>query len=144
MLKVVGISSPPPFRSEHPTPMERPTVPVAEPPGREVWAATWDLGGLRQLSLRLHGRAKVVPVQDWRALSRATKSTIVLLDACAREIDLMRAASALEGTGAMVVVWGGDSSLRMELARDPSTRRWMHVPTDTTPVELAEMLSSMF
>ena len=119
-------------------------MPVSEPRGREVWAATWDLGGLRQLSLRLHGRAKVVPVQDWRVLSKADGMTIVLLDACAREIDLMRAASALEDTGAMVVVWGGDATLRMELARDPSTRRWMHIPADTTPIELAEMLSSMF
>lgn len=128
-----------------PTPSERPTVPIPDEEGApEVWAATWDVGGLKQLSLRLHGRAKVIPVQDWRVLARAGRSTIVLLDACAREVDLLRAAEALEGSKATIVVWGANREIRAELARAVGTRHWMHIPLDTTPTQLAEMLSSMF
>ena len=122
---------------------ERPTEPLPAT-GREVWAATWDVGGLRRLSLRLHGRAHVVPVDDIRSLALANSSIIVLLDACAPGVDVIEAVPLLHGTQAMVVVWGASPQLREELAEEASTRSWMHVPHDTTPQELAEVLSSLF
>ena len=121
---------------------DRPTdlLPAPEP---EVWAATWDTGGIRRLSFRLQGRAKVVPLRDLSSLPLASPATVVLLDACAPGIDLLEAAPLLVGTRATVVVWGASASLRELIRREPGTRNWLHVPQDTTPRELAEVLGSL-
>ncbi|HJL05914.1 MAG TPA: hypothetical protein RMH85_11300 [Polyangiaceae bacterium LLY-WYZ-15_(1-7)] len=140
-------SEPPPRVSERPAsraPSGRPTRELHPHSGRQLWVASWDLGGLQQLGLRLHGRATVTPVRDPAALRFATAETIVLLDACAPEIDALAAARTLVATRATVVVWGADAQLKATLAREENTRRWVHVPTDTTPAELAEILASLF
>ncbi|MEM9066958.1 MAG: hypothetical protein AAGE52_00590 [Myxococcota bacterium] len=129
--------------SEHPA-LERSTSPIPPASGREVWVATWDVGGLRRLRLRLHGRADVRPVDDLRMLARANGSVTVVLDACAPGVDALEAAPLLNGSYAMVIVWGASPELREALAAEPGTRGWMHVPNDTTSRELAEILSSLF
>lgn len=108
-----------------------------------VQVASWDLGALRALGLRLHGRASVVPVRDVRALTRVSSTTLVVLDAQAPELDLHDAAETLLASRATVVVWGASRALRDTLSKTHGTRGWVHVPAETSARELAELVSTM-
>jgi len=121
---------------------DRPTEPLP-PPGPEVWVATWDVGGMRRLSVRLQGRARVVPLRELSTLTLATPSTVVLLDACAPGLDPREAAPLVDGTGATVVVWGASAQLRRQLRGQPGAASWLHVPADTSSQELAEILGGL-
>ncbi len=135
----VGTSRPPRlFERSNNAPISG-TISVA----REVWVASWDVGCLQRLSLRLRGHARVVVLKDADKLARAGHSTLVLLDACAPGIDIVGAAPRLAGSSATVVVWGGSGELRGQLAEEPGTDCWVFIPQDTHAHQLAELLSSM-
>jgi hypothetical protein len=108
-----------------------------------VWLATWDLGALQALGLRLHGRAKVMPARDTQVFARADEQTLVILDAQAPGLDLSEAAEVLLGTQATTVVWGASPAQRRALAASPGTRQWVHVPLETSARELAELVATM-
>ncbi len=118
-----------------------PHEPVPREP--EVWFATWDLGALQALGLRLLGRARVIPARDAHALAAARAEVLVVVDAQAPGIDLVEAAKTLLGKPATTVVWGAGPSQRHALSALPGTRRWMHVPLETSARELAELLATM-
>ncbi len=136
---------------------DRPTTELATDPlgarGEDpalplVVVSSTDPGGLQRLSLRLYGRARVVPVRsplDLRRLARKHVDCIVLLDAAAPELDPLDAATALGVLGPRaVVVWGAAPALREDLAEAKTTGQWIHVGIDTEAAELAELLSSLF
>lgn len=136
--------SDPPRALESPAPSRRVTarlVPTRQEP--EVWLASWDLGALQSLGLRLHGRARVLPARDPRVFARADELVLVVLDAQAPGLDLHEAAEVLLGTQATTVVWGASPSQRKSLAELPGTRRWIHVPLETSARELAELVATL-
>lgn len=119
-------------------------VPHGAPAGQPVvQVASWDLGALRALGLRLHGRATVIPAREVRTLMGMPETTLVVLDAQAPELDLLDAAETLLSSMATVVVWGASRAQRAALASAPGTRRWVHVPAETSARELAELVSTM-
>ncbi|MCA9616102.1 MAG: hypothetical protein KC586_25275, partial [Myxococcales bacterium] len=69
--------------------------------------------------------------------------TLVILDAQAPGLDLVEAAEVLLGTMATTVVWGAGPNQRKALAALPGTRRWVHVPLETSARELAELVATM-
>jgi hypothetical protein len=140
----VSRSDPPRAFDSPPPPSRRVTariVPTRQ--GPEVWLASWDLGALQSLGLRLHGRARVLPARDPRVLARADEQVLVVLDAQAPGLDLHEAAEVLLGTQATTVVWGASPGQRKALAELPGTRRWVHVPLETSARELAELVATL-
>ncbi|MEZ4253573.1 MAG: hypothetical protein R3B99_35645 [Polyangiales bacterium] len=138
-------SEPPRAFDSRPPPSRRITARIqpALREGPEVWLASWDLGALQSLGLRLHGRARVMPARSAKVFSRADERTLVILDAQAPGLDLVEAAEVLLGTMATTVVWGAGPSQRKALAALPGTRRWVHVPLETSARELAELVATM-
>lgn len=111
-----------------------------------VLVCTADPGALQRLSLRLFGRATVHVVREVRTLkrqARVSERCAVVLDCAAPEIDPLDAASALRAVGTPpVVVWGAAPATKAELSAFADSARWVHVGIDTTPEELAELISS--
>ena len=112
-----------------------------------VVASSCDPGGLQRLTLRLYGRARVVPVRTTLQLKREARihpDCVVVLDAAAPELDPQLAARALGLIAPRaVLVWGATAETRTRLAEQPVTSAWIHVGLETTPRELAELISSM-
>lgn len=84
-----------------------------------------------------------MPARDARVLAKADDEVLVILDAQAPGLDLVEAAEILLGTQATTVVWGASPSQRRALAELPGTRRWVHVPLETSARELAELVATM-
>lgn len=118
-------------------------------PGNAVLVSTLDVGGLRRLKVRLHGRSEVILVRDpvtlWKE-ARRRESLVVLVDACAPAIEPTEIATRLGSLSdrCTVVVWGATRELRERLAKRENTHRWMHIDEGTTPQQLAELIASLF
>jgi len=156
--------SEPPLPPPSPTPARPRSTPVVRAPSAVAAAfglpaeqsteptlviCSWDKGGLRQLSLRLFGRANVVVARDAGSLEREAARhprAVILLDAAAAAVGAEEAVAALGELAKErpVVVWGAGRRTRQTLAALEHTRRWMYVREDVAPRELAELLASLW
>lgn len=123
-------------------------MPLSEPPSslhpgaREVRVASVDRGGIQRLQLALHGIARVSVAMHVSDLWTLRAGDVAILDACTPSIRLEEAARALEGSSATVVVWGAESGHRDRL-QGRHGKRWLFIPQDTSPRELAEIVGAM-
>ncbi len=137
-------------------PSQRPTSQLVAPrrvsnaAGDAVLVATRDRGSLQVLATRLIGRVTVEPIASMNQLLARLRDPrgvigMVVVDACAPSIDLGILARELDERRSVraVVVWGSTDQLRSSLSESAATREWIHLSSDTTPQEIATIISSM-